>query len=112
MPTFNPTLPLERELGKQIYQALQGPVVETILKNGGQGRRCRRLLLAQPHGRALHEGGQRHPSGLLRPVPGRMHLDFKGPVDFYVTGESIEEFSQKFAEMIQRNYVPSLESIC
>ena len=41
-----------------------------------------------------------------------MHLDFKGPVDFYVTGESIEEFSQKFAEMIQRNYVPSLESIC
>ena len=32
MPAFNPTLPMERELGKQIYQALQGPVVETILK--------------------------------------------------------------------------------
>lgn len=57
MPNFTPTLLLERELGKQIYQALHGPVVETILKNGGQGRRCRRLLQAQPHGRALHEGG-------------------------------------------------------
>ncbi len=45
-------------------------------------------------------------------MPGRMHLDFKDPVDFYVTGESIEEFSQKFAEMIKRSYVPSLESIC
>ena len=33
MTAFNPTLPLERELGKQIYQALQGPVVETILQS-------------------------------------------------------------------------------
>lgn len=37
MPTFNPTLPLERELGKQIYQALQGPVVETILQTAKDG---------------------------------------------------------------------------
>lgn len=39
MEVFTPTLPLERELGKQIYQALQGPVVETILKTakGGSG---------------------------------------------------------------------------
>ena len=32
IPLFTPALPLEREFGKQIYQTLQGPVVETILK--------------------------------------------------------------------------------
>ena len=37
MPTFNPTIPLERNLADQIYQALQGPVVETILKTAKDG---------------------------------------------------------------------------
>ena len=37
MAKFNPAIPLERELGKQIYQALQGSVVETILKTAQDG---------------------------------------------------------------------------
>ena len=37
MPTLNPTLPQERELGQQIFQALQGPVVEAILKTAKDG---------------------------------------------------------------------------
>jgi len=32
MPTFTFILSMERELEKQIYQALKGPVVEAILK--------------------------------------------------------------------------------
>ena len=37
MTKFDPTLPLERELAKQIYRALQGSVVETILRTANDG---------------------------------------------------------------------------
>ena len=37
MTHFNPTIRLERELGAQIYSALQGAVVESILKIAKDG---------------------------------------------------------------------------
>ena len=37
MPLFTPTIPLEQELGKQIYNALQGEIVEKILKSAKDG---------------------------------------------------------------------------
>ena len=79
MPTFTPTLPLERELGKQIYQALQGPLVETILKTAKD--------IAEDEVGLIYSFGNK-------------------------IGFSDKEISVIFAEMIQRNYVPSLESIC
>jgi Zn-dependent protease with chaperone function/uncharacterized tellurite resistance protein B-like protein len=87
MPTFNPTLPLERELGKQIYQALQGPVVETILKTAKDGS-------GDDYWRSRMEG---HCMKVDKDIlPGfyalcqevKQQLNFKEPVDFYVTGDS------------------------
>lgn len=37
MTTLNPALPLERELGQQIYRALKGPVVEKIQQTAKDG---------------------------------------------------------------------------
>ena len=37
MSPFTPTIPLEQELGKQIYGALQGEIVEKILKSAKDG---------------------------------------------------------------------------
>ena len=108
MPIFNPTLPLERELGKQI---LQGPVVETILKTAKDGSGDD-YWRSRMEGHCMKVDKEILPAFYALCQDVKQRLGFGEPVDFYVTGDSIEEFSQKFAEMIQRNYVPSLESIC
>lgn len=87
MSAFNPTLPLERELGKQIYQALQGPVVETILKTAKDGS-------GDDYWRSRMEGHCMKVDKDILPVfyalcqDVKQHLNFKEPVDFYVTGDS------------------------
>ena len=87
MPNFNPTIPLERELGKQIYQALQGPVVEAILKTAKDSS-------GDDYWRSRMEG---HCMKVDKDILPEFHalcqevkkrLDFKEPVDFYVTGDS------------------------
>ena len=87
MPTFNPTLPLERELGKQIYQALQGPVVETILKtakddSGDDYWRSRM------EGHCMKVDKEILPEFYTLCEDVKQHLGFDEPVDFYVTGDS------------------------
>lgn len=84
---FTPTLPLERELGKQIYQALQGPVVETILKTtqDGSGDDYWR---SQMEGHCMKVDKEILPEfyALCQDVKNSLH--FSDPVDFYVTGDS------------------------
>ena len=87
MTAFNPTLPLERELGKQIYQALQGPVVETILKSAKDGS-------GDDYWRSRMEGHCMKVEKDILPDLYAMcqevkeRLNFKDAVDFYVTGDS------------------------
>ncbi|MBP5647456.1 MAG: M48 family metalloprotease [Bacteroidaceae bacterium] len=87
MAKFNPAIPLERELGKQIYQALQGSVVETILKTAQDGT-------SDDYWRSHMEG---HCMKVDKDILPEFHalcqevkdkLEFKEEVDFYVTGDS------------------------
>lgn len=87
MSKLNPLLPLERELGKQIYQALQGPVVETILKtakddSGDDYWRSR----MEGHCMKVEKDILPNFYKLCQEVKAR--LNFNEPVDFYVTGDS------------------------
>lgn len=87
MSTFTPTLPLERELGKQIYQALQGSVVETILKTAKDGSGDD-YWRSQMEGHCMKVDKEILPEfhALCQEVKERLH--FNEPVDFYVTGDS------------------------
>ena len=87
MTKFDPTLPLERELAKQIYRALQGSVVETILRTANDGS-------GDEYWRSRMEG---HCMKVEKDILPKFHalcqevkekLNFKESVDFYVTGDS------------------------
>lgn len=87
MPTFNPTLPLERELGKQIYQALQGPVVETILKSAKDGSGDE-YWRSRMEGHCMKVDKEILPDFYSLCQDVKKRLNFKDAVDFYVTGDS------------------------
>lgn len=84
---LDPTLPLERQLAEQIYTALQGPIVEEVLKKlptsssdaywrsnmEGHSLKVERELLADIY-------------DLCHSV--KEKLGFTGKVDFYITGDS------------------------
>lgn len=87
MKALNPALPLERELGKQIYEALQGEVVETILKtakddSGDDYWRSR----MEGHCMKVDKAILPEFYALCQDVKEKLH--FKDAVDFYVTGDS------------------------
>ena len=93
MPTFNPTIPLERNLAAQIYQALQGPVVETILKiaRAGAGDDYWRSRM---EGHCMKVDKDILPEFYALCQDVKKKLNFDEPVDFYVTGNSdINAFS-------------------
>lgn len=87
MPTFTPTLPLERELGKQIYQALQGPVVETILKTAKDGSGDD-YWRSRMEGHCMKVDKEILPDFYALCQDVKTRLNFKEQVDFYVTGDS------------------------
>lgn len=87
MPTFNPTLPLERELGKQIYQALQGPVVETILQTAKDGSGDD-YWRSRMEGHCMKVDKEILPDFYALCQDVKKRLNFKDAVDFYVTGDS------------------------
>ena len=87
MPTFTPTLPLERELGKQIYQALQGSVVETILKTAKDGSGDD-YWRSRMEGHCMKVDKDILPDFYALCQDVKTRLNFKDPVDFYVTGDS------------------------
>lgn len=87
MTAFNPTLPLERELGKQIYQALQGPVVETILKSAKDGSGDD-YWRSRMEGHCMKVDKEILPDFCALCQDVKKRLNFKDAVDFYVTGDS------------------------
>jgi len=87
MTAFNPTLPLERELGKQIYQALQGPVVETILQTAKDGSGDD-YWRSRMEGHCMKVDKEILPDFYALCQDVKKRLNFKDAVDFYVTGDS------------------------
>lgn len=80
-------IPLEQELGKQIYAALQGQVVEAIIRSATDST-------ANDYWRSRMEGHCMKVEQALLPDFHRLcmevkeRLGFTEPVDFYVTGDS------------------------
>ena len=87
MTKFNPALTLERDLAEQIYRALQGPVVESILKSAKDDS-------SDDYWRSRMEGHCMKVEEAILPKfyalcqEVKEKLEFKEPVDFYVTGDS------------------------
>lgn len=85
---LDPTLELERQLGEQIYNALQGSVVEEVL------RQIRTSSSSDAYWRSNMEGHSlKVEKELLRDFYDLCHevkekLGFTAPVDFYITGDS------------------------
>lgn len=84
---FNPTLELERQIGSQIYNALQGSVVEEVLsksKVSGHDAYWRSNM----EGHSLKVDKELLPDfyNLCHDV--KRKLNFDEPVDFYITGDS------------------------
>lgn len=98
MNNLNMTIELERILGGQIYEALQGPVVETVLNKA-------MLNSGDEYWRSNMEG---HSIKITEPLLGDLYricaevkerLGFREDVDFYVTGDSsVNAFSVASAE--------------
>ena len=84
---LKPTIALEQQLSKQIYDALQGPVVEAVLKKI-------KTSGADTYWRSSMEGHSLKVQKDLLPdfyklcheVKEKLHFD--EPVDFYITGDS------------------------
>lgn len=87
MSKLNPTLKLEKQLGAQIYKALQGPVVEDVLRKT-------RISSSDAYWRSNMEGHSLKVQKELLPDMYRLcekvmkRLKFDHAVDFYITGDS------------------------
>ena len=93
MTTFNPSISLERQLGSQIYTALQGPVVEEVLRKT-------KISSSDAYWRSNMEGHCMKVQPDLLPdfyalcQEVKQRLIFTEPVDFYITGDaSVNAFS-------------------
>lgn len=93
MTTFNPSIDLERQLGSQIYTALQGPVVEEVLRKT-------KISSSDAYWRSNMEGHCLKVQPDLLPdfyalcQEVKERLNFTEPVDFYITGDaSVNAFS-------------------
>ena len=93
MAKFNPTIRIEKDLGQQIYDALQGAVVESILKivkDGSDDEYWRSLM--EGHCMKVEKEILPEFHALCHEVKAK--LGFTEQVDFYVTGDStINAFS-------------------
>ena len=93
MTPFNPSISLERQLGSQIYTALQGPVVEEVLRKT-------KISSSDAYWRSNMEGHCLKVQPDLLPdfyalcQEVKQRLNFTEPVDFYITGDaSVNAFS-------------------
>lgn len=91
--SFNPSIDLERQLGSQIYTALQGPVVEEVLRKT-------KISSSDAYWRSNMEGHCLKVQPDLLPdfyalcQEVKQRLNFTEPVDFYITGDaSVNAFS-------------------
>ena len=84
---LNPTIKLEKQIGEQIYNALQGSVVEEVLRK-------MKLSSSDAYWRSSMEGHSLKVQQELLPdfyalcQDVKKKLGFDDPVDFYITGDS------------------------
>ena len=84
---LNPTIKLEKQIGEQIYNALQGSVVEEVLRK-------MKISSSDAYWRSSMEGHSLKVQQELLPdfyalcQDGKKKLGFDDPVDFYITGDS------------------------
>ena len=87
MKRFNPAIELEQQIGKQIYEALQGPVVEEVLRKT-------RITNNDAYWRSSMEGHSLKVQPDLLPAFYELcqevkdKLNFTENVDFYITGDA------------------------
>ena len=87
MKKLNPTIKLEKQIGEQIYNALQGAVVEEVLRKT-------RTTSGDTYWRSSMEGHSLKVQKQLLPdfynlcQEVKEQLNFKESVDFYITGDS------------------------
>lgn len=84
---FNPTIELERQIGSQIYNALQGSVVEEVLAKTKASNHDA-YWRSNMEGHSLKVDKELLPDfyNLCHEV--KRKLNFDEPVDFYITGDS------------------------
>lgn len=87
MSQFNPSIPLERELAAQIYHALQGPVVEAILKSATDNS-SDNYWRSRMEGHCMKVDKEILPEFHALCEDVKKKLNFNEAVDFYVTGDS------------------------
>lgn len=93
MPTLNPSIKLEQELGQQIYNALQGPVVKAILESADD-ETSSDYWRSRMEGHCMKVEEEILPAFYELCQDAKRSLGFNEPVDFYVTGDSdINAFS-------------------
>lgn len=101
----NPTIQIEKDLGKQIYDALQGAVVETVLEiaTDGSGNDYWRNIM---EGHCMKVEKEILPEFYDMCHEVKDKLGFTEPVDFYIQGDSsINAFSVAAAEEGQPHIV-------
>lgn len=84
---LNPSIKLEKHLGKQIYEALQGSVVEAVLrkiKTSSSDAYWRSSM--EGHSLKVQQDLLPDFYALCQEVKEKLHFD--EPVDFYITGDS------------------------
>lgn len=87
MSKLNPTLELEKQLGKQIYNALQGEIVEDVLRKTTTSSRDA-YWRSSMEGHSLKVQKELLPDFYELCQDVKKKLDFNDKVDFYITGDS------------------------
>ena len=106
---FNPAIELERQIGEQIYNALQGTVVEEVLKKI-------RMSGSDTYWRSNMEGHSLKVDKELLPDFHRLchdvkaKLNFEEPVDFYITGDSTVNAFSVAAEEEREPHIVNINS--
>ena len=106
---MNPTIELERQLAQQIYTALQGPVVEEVLRKT-------RISSSDAYWRSSMEGHCLKVQPELLPdfynlcheVKASLHFD--EPVDFYITGDATVNAFSLAAEDAGEPHIVNIDS--
>ena len=87
MSKLDPKLELEKQLGKQIYTALQGEIVEEVLRKTKTSSRDA-YWRSSMEGHSLRVQKELLPDIYELCQDVKKKLKFKDDVDFYITGDS------------------------
>lgn len=88
MKSFNPTIELEKQIGKQIYDALQGSVVEDVLRKTKVSNNDA-YWRSSMEGHSLKVQPELLPDFYMLCQEVKNKLNFTEDVDFYITGDAM-----------------------